>query len=229
MPRVKDPMMSSSVSGNWAGLEFKRNLSGNVVGRKSTTPIQRSPATVAARSRFAAAAAWWSSLPDWEYPEWMPGPPPTRGDWIAFFHGAPDARQRAIGCFLRTMRASDCAPQPYLVGGEDQRLTRLDVSPAGPTGTQWRIYSEDNGYFTNNHVADTAPCNSAQQRIHPREWHATPHPLVRYDESDFFDFTYPRNIRLRIRTFSGYSGLLYWETQLNYDTPLTLQRWAFHP
>ena len=62
MAKTIAPLMSTSASGRFGGLEYKRSLAGNIVGRKSTSTPSSSPANQESRVTLGRLAHRWGQM-----------------------------------------------------------------------------------------------------------------------------------------------------------------------
>lgn len=70
MAKVAGPLMSGSASGKFAGLEYKKHLSGNIVGRKSTSTPSTTPQRQDARVTLGRLSHLWAEMDPYDRNLW---------------------------------------------------------------------------------------------------------------------------------------------------------------
>lgn len=96
MARVKCPLLSVEASGTVGGLEFKRSSYGNVVSRRSITPVIRSPRALAVRDNLHIAHVAWMTLSDTAKAAWHIGAPPNLTGRLSYISAHIQAKTLGI-------------------------------------------------------------------------------------------------------------------------------------
>ena len=70
MAKVKAPLFSEEARGALAGIEFRNNRSGNLVGRRSITPYKLTPKQAKHRTLLSTARTRWNALSQKDQDSW---------------------------------------------------------------------------------------------------------------------------------------------------------------
>jgi len=116
MAKAKMPLFSVEASGALGGLEYKRGIYGNVVGRRSISAHRSSPAQLDTRAKFGRAAHYWATLSDAD-----------RAQWNSILMSPRDLKAEVIACFLRFPWIEDYPVRPDPIASWDVGFAWISV------------------------------------------------------------------------------------------------------